>query len=185
LSKAPQEFVIFYEVPFVPESGKAEKTAGYRMKGSMDISKIALVLSVLALFLSVPLAITANLLTPRIQDWYAITTSRRLAKRLAVLEDEFESVKDTPVATKVEELIFFNGIFLSIFLTTTFSFLLVIPPIAVLLLLKMYPALSQSKLIPLALIVSTLSVFACVIESYVCRWRRALFQRRCTAEGQG
>lgn len=65
----------------------------------MDANRVALVVSVAALVLTVPLAIAANLLTPRIRDWYSTTTNRRLTKRLAALEAEFESVKDKLVVT--------------------------------------------------------------------------------------
>jgi hypothetical protein len=59
----------------------------------MDLNKIALSISLLALTLTVPLAIAANILTPRITKWYGTTSYKRTTKRLASLEQRFDEAK--------------------------------------------------------------------------------------------
>jgi hypothetical protein len=36
----------------------------------MDVNKLGLYIGILALLFAVPLAVIANLITPRIRDWY-------------------------------------------------------------------------------------------------------------------
>jgi len=52
----------------------------------MDLNRIGLALGVGALLLAIPLAVLANLVTPRVQNYLARTSIRRLRKRLAALE---------------------------------------------------------------------------------------------------
>jgi hypothetical protein len=54
----------------------------------MDLNKIGLMVGILALMLAIPLAVVANLLTPRVREWYSTTSSKRLKKRIAQLEEK-------------------------------------------------------------------------------------------------
>jgi hypothetical protein len=56
----------------------------------MHFDKISLYIGVAALILAVPLAIIANLLTPRVRDWYSTTSQRRLRNRIAALGKRLE-----------------------------------------------------------------------------------------------
>src|ERR1039458_4719054 len=45
-------------------------------------------ISIFTLFVAVPFGIVANLLTPKIRDWWAARSRRSLAARIEVLESE-------------------------------------------------------------------------------------------------
>src|ERR1700734_732032 len=51
----------------------------------MELNKLGFAVGVLALVLAVPLAVLANLLTPRVRDWYSTTALKRLEKRILEL----------------------------------------------------------------------------------------------------
>ena len=52
----------------------------------MDLNKFGFAVGVLALFLAVPLAVIANLLTPKFQAWYSTTSLNRVNKRIIKLD---------------------------------------------------------------------------------------------------
>ncbi len=52
----------------------------------MDTNKVALTVSVVALFLTIPLSIVGNLLTPRVRTWYSTTNQKRLLNRIEQLQ---------------------------------------------------------------------------------------------------
>jgi hypothetical protein len=51
----------------------------------MDLNRAGLLVGVLALVLAVPLAVLANVLTPKVQSWYSTTSLNRVNKRLMQL----------------------------------------------------------------------------------------------------
>jgi hypothetical protein len=53
---------------------------------ALDLNKVGLMIGVLALLLAVPLAVIANLLTPRVRDWYSTSSRSRIRKRLTEIE---------------------------------------------------------------------------------------------------
>ena len=57
----------------------------------MDISKAGLYITVLAVVLAVPLSVVANLVTPKIRDWYSSTSEKRLRRRITELELKLRS----------------------------------------------------------------------------------------------
>jgi hypothetical protein len=56
----------------------------------MDIGKLGLIVGGLALLLAIPLAVVANMLTPRVQDWYSTTSLKRTHNRLRELRLRLE-----------------------------------------------------------------------------------------------
>jgi nitrate reductase gamma subunit len=52
--------------------------------------------------LAVPLAVIANLLTPRVRGWYGTTSYERTKKRLALLEKKLEKAKQEWLFTPAE-----------------------------------------------------------------------------------
>jgi hypothetical protein len=57
----------------------------------MDLNRIGFAVGIIALFLAIPLAIVANLLTPLVRDWYSTSSQRRLHERLAKLQERLRS----------------------------------------------------------------------------------------------
>jgi hypothetical protein len=54
---------------------------------SMDLGKLSLILSCVAVLLSIPLSVLANILTPKIRDWWTAHTGQpRLNKRIQALQ---------------------------------------------------------------------------------------------------
>jgi hypothetical protein len=62
-------------------AGKSESSDN----GLMDLNKIGLAVGVLAFILAIPLAVIANLLTPKVRDWYSTTSLKRINRRLIEL----------------------------------------------------------------------------------------------------
>ena len=48
----------------------------------MDLNKLGFAVGMLALLLAVPLSVVANLLTPKLRNWYSTTSLKRVEKRL-------------------------------------------------------------------------------------------------------
>jgi hypothetical protein len=76
----------------------------------MDLNKIGLAVGTLALFLSVPLAVIANLLTPYVREWYVGANQRRMKNRLDKLTKQLESFKGTWTFTGPEWAIYMTVI---------------------------------------------------------------------------
>ena len=53
----------------------------------MDLNKVALAISFIALILTFPLGIAATLLAPKMRDWYGTTSENRLRERISNLKD--------------------------------------------------------------------------------------------------
>lgn len=50
------------------------------------------ILTIIALLLTIPLAVTSNLLTPMVKDWWGKSSAKRAAKRIVRLEREYEKI---------------------------------------------------------------------------------------------
>src|ERR1700678_1516272 len=94
----------------------------------MDWNKV---FDVVAVALAVPLSVAANLLTPRIRDWYSTTTQRRLRKRLSALEQEYEDVENEPLWSRAEAEIFKTISFVGLDIVFLFTIMFTIPQVAV------------------------------------------------------
>ena len=68
----------------------------------MDLNKLGLAVGVLALLLAVPLAVLANILTPRLQSWYSTTSLNRLNKRIARLTTKLRESEESWTFTPAE-----------------------------------------------------------------------------------
>jgi hypothetical protein len=75
----------------------------------MDLNKIGLAVGVLALMLAIPLAVVANLLTPRVREWYSTTSSKRLKQRIAELEEKLGQSEQEWTFTQGEWAVFSQG----------------------------------------------------------------------------
>jgi hypothetical protein len=53
----------------------------------MDFRWIGLMIGVAALVLAIPLAVIANLITPRVRDWWSTTSRTRLTRRISKIEN--------------------------------------------------------------------------------------------------
>lgn len=71
----------------------------------MDSGKLSLVIGITALVLAVPLAIFANILTPKITEWYSRSSRQRAQRRIAELEKIVAS--ELPLM-EFEDLLLFN-----------------------------------------------------------------------------
>jgi hypothetical protein len=68
----------------------------------MDLNKAGLAIGVLALVLAIPLAVVANLLTPKVRDWYVGMSTNRLRKRLANITKRLEEAEHEWIFTQAE-----------------------------------------------------------------------------------
>jgi predicted PurR-regulated permease PerM len=67
-----------------------------------DINKIALVISIAALVLALPLGIVGNILTPKLRDWYSTTSQKRLRARIATLSAQLAKSEQQWTFTEAE-----------------------------------------------------------------------------------
>jgi hypothetical protein len=70
-----------------------------------DVATWGLVLQLVALFLTLPLAIIGTLLAPKVEDWMAATSKRSLATRIEYLEAQIAEMEKEPPLTEPEEQI--------------------------------------------------------------------------------
>jgi hypothetical protein len=68
----------------------------------MDAGRISLMIGVLALLLAVPLAVIANLLTPKVQRWYATTSRAAMRARIAEIDEKLKQLEGEWKFTKSE-----------------------------------------------------------------------------------
>jgi hypothetical protein len=65
----------------------------------------ALVLAVVSLVLLLPASIFANLITPKVKDWWTEGSQALLLKRIAALEEELGRGAAIPPISEVEDFI--------------------------------------------------------------------------------
>lgn len=75
----------------------------------MDLNKIGLLIGVFALLLAVPLAVSANLLTPKVQSWYSTTSLNRLNRRLLKLNERLKKSESSWTFTPAEWKLYREG----------------------------------------------------------------------------
>jgi hypothetical protein len=75
----------------------------------MDLSTVGFLVGVLALILAVPLAVLANLLTPRVQAWYSTTSLNRVNKRLMQLTIRLRLSEESWTFTPAEWELYSEG----------------------------------------------------------------------------
>jgi hypothetical protein len=75
----------------------------------VDINRVGFLIGVLALVLAVPLSIAANLLTPRIQNWWSRRSQRALKSRIAQLQETLKKSESawtfTPAELEIRRLV--------------------------------------------------------------------------------
>jgi hypothetical protein len=59
----------------------------------MDVNKAGLYIGLLALFLAIPLSVVANLITPRLRDWYSTRSVIKLTRRILQLEEKLRKAR--------------------------------------------------------------------------------------------
>jgi hypothetical protein len=67
----------------------------------MDISRIGLFVGLISFILAIPLAVGANLLTPRVQLWWNATTERRRLDRLEVIRKQLKRSENQALFNEV------------------------------------------------------------------------------------
>ena len=71
-----------------------------------DLGTWGFIISVVALLLTIPLGIVATILAPKAQVWWFMRSVRGTANKLRYLTDLRQQLKDEPVFTPTETLIF-------------------------------------------------------------------------------
>lgn len=84
----------------------------------MNLTTIGFVVTVLAVLLAVPLSVAANLLTPKVRDWYSTTSQKRLKKRLAALKPQLALATLAWTFTPAEWALFVSNFRATVFLLT-------------------------------------------------------------------
>jgi hypothetical protein len=70
-----------------------------------DAATWGLILQVVALFLTLPLAIIGTLLAPKVEDWFATMSQKSLAARIDKLDRKINQLDKEPLLTKTEDQI--------------------------------------------------------------------------------
>jgi len=93
------------------------------------ISLISLIVSCVALFLTIPFAIFGNILTPKVRDWWAANTGRqRLEKRIRTLQEKLRIAEESWCFTDAEWEIYedsYWGRYILLFGGAALSFLVI------------------------------------------------------------
>jgi hypothetical protein len=72
-------------------------------------------LGIIALLLAIPLSIIANILTPIVRNKYALSSNKRITKRIGVLQRELEEIKNRNFEVEI-----FKQFYLLFFIIITF-----------------------------------------------------------------